>query len=89
MRRPADELARLRAGFRFDQPEHCGAVGRGDRHQAFAGLKAGVQRQVESKLIQVKPQAALLISNENVDVAYAEIQILSIQPSSGLIRRKG
>ena len=53
-RDPADEFVVFRIRIRRDQPEHRGAVGRGNRHQPVTGLKAGIQSQIESELIQVE-----------------------------------
>ena len=71
LRGPADELVLRGAGLGRDQREHRGAVGRGDGYPA-AGLKLGVEGQIESKLIQIESQASLLIANEDVDRVNAD-----------------
>jgi hypothetical protein len=78
-RGPADELVVFRIGIRGDQPEHCGAVGRSNRHQPMTGLKAGIKSQIESELIQVKGQTAILIFHKNIDRVDAQVGILPVQ----------
>ena len=75
----ADELVVFRIGIGRDQPKHRGAVRRGNRDQAVTGLKAGVQGQIESELIPVELQAAILIFDKNVDCVNAEVGVLPVR----------
>src|SRR5229473_3913363 len=64
-RKPANELALFRAGFRRDESEVRGAVGRGDGYETTVGLNAGVKDQLEAELIEVEAQAVVEIANVN------------------------
>ena len=75
-RGPPDQLVVFRIGIGCDQPQHRGAVRRRDRYQAVTRLKAGVQSQIESELIPVEFQAAILISDKNVDRVNAQVGVL-------------
>jgi hypothetical protein len=82
-RGPADEFVVLRIGSGRDQPEHRSSVGRGNRHQAVTGLKTSIESQMESKLIQVEIQAAILIANKNVDGVNTQVRVLPVQANGG------
>src|SRR5207245_6364798 len=85
LRGPPDELVLFRAGLGSYKREHGCAIGRGNRNPAVTGLKPGVADQTESKLVQVEPQAAILIANENGDVLKTEVGVLSVQAKSGTV----
>jgi hypothetical protein len=76
LRGPADELVLLRVGLGDDKRKDRGAIGRGDGNPTVTGLKPGIKGQMESKLIQVEAQAAILVTNENVNAVKAQVQVL-------------
>ncbi len=69
----ADQFVLIRVGFGRDQGEHGGAMRRRNTYPALSGLKADIKGQVKSELIQVEPQASVLIADENVDRVHAEV----------------
>ncbi len=77
-RRVANQLVLSGVGFRGDQGQHGRAVGRCDADPALSGLKTHIEGQTESKLIQVEPQASVLITNEDVDGVDAEVGVVAI-----------
>ena len=76
---PANELVLCRIGIRRDQRQHRRAIRRRDRYPALAGLQAGVKCQIETQLIQVEPQASILIAHINVDRVNPEIRITPVR----------
>jgi len=76
--RPADECALFGVGFGCDQRKHRTAVGRRNRYPALTGSKADVTHQAEPKLVQVKSQALILITNEDVNSVDAEMGFLQV-----------
>ena len=75
LRGPADELVLLGSALGSDQHEHRGTVGRGDGYPAAAGSKLGVEGQIESKLAQIEAQAAILVSDVDVDGVDSEVRL--------------
>src|SRR5713226_6875456 len=69
-----DQLVLIRVGFRCDQAKHGGAVRGRNAYPALSGLKTHIKGQVESELLHVEPQAAVLIADENVDCVNAEVR---------------
>jgi hypothetical protein len=51
-----------------------GAVGRRDLYPAVSGRKGVIHDQTEPKLVQIEPQASLLISNKNDDGVEMEVK---------------
>src|SRR5713226_9293374 len=84
-RGPADELDLFRAGFRRDEREVRGAVGRGDGYKTTAGLTAGVKDQLEAELVEVKVQAVVEIANVNRNRLKAQVGIPAIQANNGAV----
>jgi len=76
LRRAANELVLLGVGLGSDEREDRAAIGRGDGDPTVARLKACIEGQMESELIQVEAQAAILIANENVNAMETEVQVL-------------
>jgi len=68
-----DELVLSGAGLGGDQRENRGAVGRSNGDPAIAGLQVGVVGHMESELVEIKAQAAVLIAHENIDTVKAEV----------------
>jgi hypothetical protein len=89
LRRPTDELVLRGPGTRRDEGEHCAAVGRRYSDPALAGLKARIEGQLESKLIQVEPQASLLISHEDPNSVESKVRVESVLPFLSLRARSG
>jgi len=50
------------------------AVGRGYGYQAFAGLELGVVGEVETELVDVEAEAAVLVADVDVDGVDAEVR---------------
>src|SRR5271154_161563 len=82
-RGPADQLVVVRVGIRRDQPEHRGSVGRGNRHQAVTRLKVRIQNQMESELIHVEFETAILIFDKDVDSVNPQVGVLAVQANGG------
>ena len=49
----------------------------------MAGLKTDIQRQIESKLVQIEFQAAIQVPNINIDRVDAEVRIFRSRRTSG------
>lgn len=88
LRRPPDELVLFRIGIGRYQREHRGTVRGRDGYPAPAGLEAGIKGQLKSKLIEVKSETSLLISNENSNGVKTEIRILLIEAKTGAAHRR-
>src|ERR1700722_15677714 len=69
----SDELVVFRVWIGRDQPKHRGSIRRRDGHQAITGWKADVEGQMEPELIQVEIQAAILVSNKDIDSVNAQV----------------
>jgi hypothetical protein len=65
LRGATDELVVRGPWTGCDEGEHGAAVWRGDRDPALAGSELRIERQLESELVQVESQAAILIPNED------------------------
>ena len=76
---PPDQLVFIRLGIGHDQPKHRRAIGRSNRDQTITGRKAQVQRHIESKLLPVELQAAILIANVNIDRVNAQVGVLPVE----------
>lgn len=72
-----DELAFFRAGLRSDQRKTCRPIRRANGQPAIARREAVIKSQMKSKLIQVEPQASILIANINRYRVETEIGILA------------
>lgn len=59
--------------MRSDEREHGGPVGRSNGDPAFAGLKADVYNNAETKLVAIKGEAAVLVADVNIDGLKTEI----------------
>ena len=73
LRGTADEFVFLGLGLGNDKGKDGTAIGRGDGYPAVSGLKAGIESQVESQLIKVETQAAILIANVDVHAVKTEV----------------
>ena len=73
-----NQLVVIRVGLRCNQGDHCGAVWRRDSNPTLPGLKANIKGQIESKLIEIEPQASILIANEDIDRIDAEVATIAI-----------
>lgn len=78
----ADKLVFSRIWLRRHERKDRGAVGWSDRYPSFTGLEAGIIDQTESKLVEIKPQASILISNKNLHRVKTEIGILTVRTRS-------
>lgn len=78
LRGPANELVLYRVWIRRDQRQHRRTIRRRDCYPTLAGLQARVKCQIEPQLIQVKPQASILIAHINVDRVNPEIGITPV-----------
>ena len=87
--RLANELVLVRVGLRRDQGKHSRPIGRSNAHPSLSGLQADVIGQIESQLIYVKLQAAVLIANEDIDGINAEVGILAILRKRGWMSGSG
>jgi hypothetical protein len=56
-----------------DQHEHRGTIRRFDGYPAAAGSKPGIERQIESKLIHIELETAILIVDIDVDGVDSEV----------------
>ncbi len=83
----ADELVFVRVGLRRDQGQHSRAIGRRNRYQALTGLQTHVIGHAEAKLVQVKPQAPLLITHVDVDGLHAEVGVVLLRVKFRLIQQ--
>jgi hypothetical protein len=52
-------------------------------------LKASIEGQIESELVEIEPQASFLVSNEDVYGVDTERGIVSIRTGGGTILPKG
>ena len=77
LRGPSDELVFLRAGLGNDQRKDRAAIRRSHGNPPVARLKPRIESQMKSKLIQIEPQAAVLIAHEDIHAVKAEVQILA------------
>ena len=57
---------------RLNQREHSGAVGRRHGNEPLTRLDARIERQLESELVEVKAETALLVSDVHVDRVHAQ-----------------
>jgi len=71
--RAADKFEVEGVGFGDDEREDGLAVGRSDGDEAFAGLKLGVVGEVEAELVDVEPEAAVLVADVDIDGVDAEV----------------
>ena len=55
-----------------DEGEDGGAVGRGDRDPALAGLQAGVDDEPEAELVEVEAEAPVEVAHEDAHRVDAE-----------------
>ena len=69
----ADEFVFGGLGFRDDEGEDRGAVGRGNGNEAFAGLEFGVVGEMEAELVDEKADAAVVVADKDVDALDAEV----------------
>jgi len=81
----ADEAVLVGAGLGSDECEIGGAVGRGDGEPAAARLRAGVEDQLETELIEVEGEALLEVADENCDRLEAQVGILTVQTNGGAV----
>ena len=75
----ADELIIVRVFARGNQAQHRGAVGRGNRNQALARLKPGVQSHVEPEPVAIKFEAAILIPDVDIHGVDAQVRVLPVE----------
>jgi len=75
----ADEFGFLGFGLGDDERKDGAPIGWGDGHPAVTGLEAGVECQPETKLIEIEPQAAILVADVDVDAVEAEVEVGSGQ----------
>ena len=75
LRGSADELVFLRVRLGNDQRKNRAAIRRSYGNPPVTRLKPRIKRQMKSKLIQVEPQAAVLIAHEDIHAVKAEVQI--------------
>ena len=73
----ADELVLLRLGLGNNKRKDRAAVRRGDGYPAVTRLKSGIEGQMESELIQVEAQAAILVTNVDVHTMETEVRVLT------------
>src|SRR5437762_8803902 len=83
---PADKLVFSGIGLRRNKREDRGAVWGRDGYPAFTGLETGVIDQTESELIQIEPQASILISNENLNGVKTKVGFFSVRANRRLFR---
>jgi len=86
---PANELEFFRVGLRSDKHENRAAIRRCNRYPAVAGFETGVSNQPESKLVQVKSQAPILIANKNCALENTQVRVLPIQAGSARLDPTG
>ena len=72
----ADEFVFGGLGFRDDEGEDRGAVGRRNGNEAFAGLELGVVGEVEAELVHEEADAAVVVADKDVDALDAEVGML-------------
>src|SRR5437016_10605588 len=77
--RTTDELIFFRLGLGSDEREQRGAIRRANQNEAAMLPKLVINDQTESKLVQVKSQASILIANEDGDMVKTEVRVFSIQ----------
>src|SRR5258708_7898456 len=87
--RAADKLVFIGAGFRSNEREHSGAIGRSDGDRIFDGGERDVKGHAESQLIQVESAAALLVANENGNGSEAEVRVVAIRGKTAPVRKQG
>src|SRR5882724_6749345 len=81
----ANELVLIRIGLGRNQGENSRAVGRRDAYPPLSGLKAHIEGEVETELINVEPQTPFLIANENTHPINAEVGGVAFQRDRNLI----
>ena len=77
LRGAADKAVLSGIGFGLNQREYCAAVRRRDGDLAVAGLHVCVERDLESELVEEESEAALLISDVDVDRMEAQVTIVA------------
>src|SRR6267154_6777996 len=87
--RAADKLVFIGAGFRSNEREHSGAIGRSDGERIFDGRERDVKGQAESQLIQVESPASLFVANENGNGSEAEVGVVAIRVKTAPVRKHG
>ena len=86
---PPDKLVFSGAGFRRDKREDRSAVRRRDGYPAFPRLETSIIDQTESELIEVEPQASILITNKNLNGVKTKVGFLSVRANRGLFQPDG
>jgi hypothetical protein len=66
------------SGLGRDKRQDRGAVGRGEAYPTPGAFESKIDEEPEPELLHVKPQAAVLIANEDRNVMQAEMGIASI-----------
>ena len=83
---PSNQLVLFRVGLGRHQRQVRSAFGRGNGYPAASGLKAGIKGQIEPKLLHVEPRASVQIANVDGNRLNAEVGVMPIQASRGLVR---
>jgi len=69
----ADQLVLVRVRVRGDESQNRCAVWRRDPYPALSLLRAQIEGETESELIDVETQALILIAHEDIDGMNAEV----------------
>lgn len=69
----ADEFVFGGVGLGNNQSENSRAIRRGYGHEAFTGLELGIVGEMETKLINEKTDAAVVVAHEDVDALDAQM----------------
>ena len=82
---PANQHAFLGVGLGGDQRKHGAAVRRGNRYPALTGSEANVTDQIEPKLVDIKSQALILVTDVDVDCVNAKVELARVHGESRLV----
>jgi hypothetical protein len=74
----ANQLVFRRVALGSNQRENRAAIRRRDCHPTSAGFVILINHEGKSKLVNVEPQTAVLIADEDIDTENAKVRVLSI-----------
>jgi hypothetical protein len=73
LRGAPDEFVLLGVGLGNDQRKDSRAIRRRYSDPALTGLDPGIERDVEAELVNEKAQAAILVTDKDVDTVKAQV----------------
>src|SRR5277367_2229561 len=81
--RAANQFVFFRLAFWGEEAENRVTIRRRDRDPTSRGFIVVVDYESEAKLIHVKPQAFILVADEDVDAEQAQVGVLLVQTNAG------